>query len=352
CFPKHHHLIMESCNRTHIAIDARPSTFLLVGIPGLEGFHRWLSIPFCCMYVMALLGNVTLLVVIKTDRSLHEPMFLFLSILAMTDIGLSGSIMHKMLAILWFGAGEISFDACLAQMFFLHAFTAMESGVLLVMAFDRYVAICAPLRYTAILTTPLIAKVAVANALRAVLIVMPFPLLVRRFRCFRSNLVAHCYCEHMALVKLVCGDTRVNNFYGLVLSLSVSGLDIMGISVSYGLILQAVLRLPSREARLKAFSTCGSHICVILAFYVPGLFSYLTHRFGHSVPQPVHIILSILYLLVPPMLNPLVYGAKTKQIRTRVLRACLLAKEPLSILTPLCWLWEPGRHEGKEGIRC
>nr|XP_056714397.1 olfactory receptor 52W1-like isoform X2 [Euleptes europaea] len=303
-----------------------PASFLLVGIPGLEAFHSWLSVPFCCMYVMALLGNASLLLIIESDRSLHQPMFLFLCILAVTDLGLSTSIAPKMLAILWVDAREIDLDACLAQIFFLPAFTAMESGVLLAMAFDRYVAICAPLRYGTLLTPRLVAKVTLALVVRAVVIVVPFPLLVRRFQHFRSNVIAHCYCEHMALVKLVRGDTTANNLYGLILSLSVSGLDIAGISSSYALILRTVWRLPSREAQRKAFGTCGAHISIILVFYVPGLFSFLTHRFGHRVPQPVHIILSVLYLLVPPMFNPLVYGAKTKQIRTRVLKLFFLAK--------------------------
>ncbi|XP_054830063.1 olfactory receptor 52W1-like [Eublepharis macularius] len=307
--------------------QAPPPYFLLVGVPGLEAFHTWLSVPFCCMYLLALVGNLSVLLIIESDPSLHQPMFLFLCVLAATDLGLSTSIAPKLLAILWVNARGIGFDACLAQMFFLHAFTAMESGVLLAMAFDRFVAICAPLRYGAILTPRLIAKVALALSLRAVLIVVPFPLLVKRFRHFHSNVISHCYCEHMALVKLVCGNTRANHLYGLILSLSVSGLDIAGISASYFLILQAVCRLPSREAQRKAFGTCGAHISIILVFYIPGLFSYLTHRFGHQVPQPVHIILSILYLLVPPMLNPLVYGAKTKQIRTRVLKLFFLAKE-------------------------
>lgn len=306
-----------------------PSTFLMVGIPELEAFQPWLSIPFGCMYILALLGNVTILLIIETSQSLHQPMFLFLCVLAATDLGLSTSITPKMLGIFWFDSPQIGLDACLAQMFFIHAFTAMESGVLLAMALDRYVAICAPLRYSAILTSRLIATITLALVVRAVLIVIPFPLLVRRFHHYHSHIISHCYCEHMALVKLVCGNTRANNLYGLILSLSISGLDITGISSSYALILHAVLRLPSREAQHKAFSTCGAHISIILIFYIPGLFSYMTHRFGHSVPQPVHIILSILYLLVPPMLNPLVYGAKTKQIRTRVQRFFLQAKENL-----------------------
>ncbi|XP_027720247.1 olfactory receptor 52W1 [Vombatus ursinus] len=296
-----------------------PASFLLTGIPGLGTMHAWLSLPFGSMYLLALLGNAALLAVVKADTTLHQPMFLLLATLAATDLGLASSAAPGLLAILWLGPRPIPYAACLAQMFFVHALTAMESGVLLAMACDRAVAVGNPLRYPTLVTSTRVGWVAAALGLRAVAIVVPFPLLVARFKHFRMRAVAHAYCEHMAVVELVAGNTRANNLYGLALSLAVSGVDVMGIAGSYILIAHTVLRLPTHEARAKAFGTCSSHICVILAFYVPGLFSYLTHRFGRrTVPLPVHILLSNIYLLLPPSLNPLIYGARTKQIRERL----------------------------------
>ncbi|XP_029457873.1 olfactory receptor 52J3-like [Rhinatrema bivittatum] len=310
---------MTPWNMTSLQI----STFLLVGIPGLEDFHFWFAFPFCSMYIVALVGNCTILFIIKTEQSLHEPMHLFLSLLAITDLILSTCTIPKMLGIFWFNSSEINFEACLVQMFFIHSFSAMESGILLAMAFDRYVAICQPLRHSSILTNQTIVRIALALATRGVILVMPFIFLVKRLSLCKSNVILHSYCEHMALVKLACGDVTVNIVYGLFVAFFVVGFDIIFITMSYIMILRSVLSLPSNKARLKAFHTCGSHICVILMFYIPGLFTFLTHRFGHQVAPHIHILLANSYLLVPPMMNPIVYGVKTQQIRARVLKLFL-----------------------------
>nr|XP_033803714.1 olfactory receptor 52K1-like [Geotrypetes seraphini]XP_033803715.1 olfactory receptor 52K1-like [Geotrypetes seraphini]XP_033803716.1 olfactory receptor 52K1-like [Geotrypetes seraphini]XP_033803717.1 olfactory receptor 52K1-like [Geotrypetes seraphini]XP_033803718.1 olfactory receptor 52K1-like [Geotrypetes seraphini]XP_033803721.1 olfactory receptor 52K1-like [Geotrypetes seraphini]XP_033803722.1 olfactory receptor 52K1-like [Geotrypetes seraphini]XP_033803723.1 olfactory receptor 52K1- len=297
----------------------QPSTFLLVGIPGLEAFHILISLPFCSVYIIALIGNATLLYIIKVEASLHEPMYIFLSMLSVIDLVLSTSIAPKMLAIFWFNSRDIDFYACLTQMFFLHSFAIMESALLLAMALDRYVAICKPLRYASILTNQVIIKIGVAALIRAVALMTPLPFLVKRFPYCRSNIVHHTYCEHMAVVKLACANTTFNNIYGIIVALFIVGLDLLFIILSYVWILRAVFRLASKEARLKALSTCASHISAILIFYVPVVLSSVVHRFGQKVAPHIHILLANTYLLLPPMINPIVYGVKTKQIRERVL---------------------------------
>ncbi|XP_005313307.3 olfactory receptor 52R1-like [Chrysemys picta bellii] len=306
-----------SCPNT--STRSHPATFLLVGIPELQEAQYWIAFPFCIMYVIAVLGNVIVLFIIYTEPSLHEPMYLFLAMLAVTDLVLSTTTLPKMLSIFWLGSREIGFHACLTQMFFVHAFSSVESGVLMAMALDRYVAICCPLWHSSILSIPAIVTMGSLVLARGVLLVSPFSLLVHRLSFCQHCLISHTYCDHMAVVKLVCGDATVSIIYGLFVAFMVVGVDVLIISVSYAMILQAVLRLPSTDARLKAFSTCASHLCVILSFYIPALFTFLTHRFGHNVPHQVHILVANLYLLVPPMLNPIVYGMKTKQIRERVL---------------------------------
>uniref|UniRef100_A0A4X2LFD8 Olfactory receptor n=2 Tax=Vombatus ursinus TaxID=29139 RepID=A0A4X2LFD8_VOMUR len=295
-------------------------SFYLMGIPGLEESQHWIALPLGSLYLLALVGNVTILFIIRIDPSLHQPMYLFLAMLAAIDLILASSTAPKALAVLMSHSCEIWYPTCLTQMFFIHAFSSMESGVLVAMAMDRYVAICHPLHHTTILTPGVIGRIGLVVLIRGILLLMPFPILLRRLIFCQSVVIGHAYCEHMAVVKLACSDATVNRAYGLVVALLVVGFDVFAIGVSYSLILCAVLRVPGRDARLKAFGTCGSHICVILVFYVPGIFSFLTHRFGHNVPHHVHVLLATLYLLVPPALNPLVYGVKTQQIRQRVLR--------------------------------
>uniref|UniRef100_F6Q0T4 Olfactory receptor n=1 Tax=Monodelphis domestica TaxID=13616 RepID=F6Q0T4_MONDO len=302
-------------------INSLPTTIFLTGIPGLEPVYMWISIPFCAMYLVALIGNLILILVICTDHSLHTPMYLFLCLLSFSDLAISSTTVPKMLAILWFHAGQITFGGCLAQMFFVHSIFALESSILLAMAFDRYVAICNPLRYTTILNHGVIVRIGFAGLIRSVAIVSPFIFLLRRLPYCEHHIMAHTYCEHMGIARLACADITVNIVYGLTVALLAMGLDSVLIAVSYCIILHAVFRLPSRDARRKALGTCGSHIGVILVFYIPAFFSFLTHRFGcHRVPRHVHIFLANLYVLVPPVLNPIIYGAKTKEIRVRLLR--------------------------------
>ncbi|XP_024068795.1 olfactory receptor 52N4-like [Terrapene carolina triunguis] len=168
-----------------------PSTFLLTGIPGLEPEHVWISIPFCLMYVIALLGNGTVLFVVKQEETLHEPMYYFLSMLAVIDLVFSTAIVPKMLSIFWLDSREISFEACFLQMFFIHTFTVVESGVLLVMSLDRYVAICNPLRYNTIVTSPKIAQIGLLSLARGVGVVTPLTCLLTSLPYCKMNVIPH-----------------------------------------------------------------------------------------------------------------------------------------------------------------
>uniref|UniRef100_A0A8B9QJL6 G-protein coupled receptors family 1 profile domain-containing protein n=1 Tax=Apteryx owenii TaxID=8824 RepID=A0A8B9QJL6_APTOW len=261
-----------------------PTFLTLLGIPGLEAVQHWIGIPFSLMFAAALLGNSILLATIWTERSLHEPMYILLAMLVATDLGLCTTIMPKMLGIFWFALRDIHFNACLTQMFFVHTFQAIESGVLLAMAFDRFVAICKPLRHSAILSNQVLSTIGILLILRPTVLIAPTAFLIKRLRTYKSTVISHSYCEHMAVVKLAAGDIRVNKAYGLFVAFTILGFDLVLIIVSYFLILRAVFRLPKRAARLKAVQTCAAHLCVFLEFYVLGFFSFLAHRLWALVP--------------------------------------------------------------------
>ncbi|NXI67538.1 O51Q1 protein, partial [Anseranas semipalmata] len=296
------------------------SAFLLMGIPGLEAAHVWLSIPFTCIYIASLVGNCTILFVIRTDPSLHKPMYCLLAMLAISDLGLSLSTMPTVMSIFWVNYREISFDACFAQGYFIHSFSFLESSVLLAMAFDRYVAICYPLRYSSILTSARIGRIGLAALCRCLLGVLPSLFLLRRLPFCRSHVLSHAYCLHQDLIKLVCADVTFNSMYGLAMVILTVVLDQLLIFSSYVMICKTILSIASQKERLKALNNCLSHILAVLILYIPMVGLSMVHRFGKHASPLVHVLMANIYLLVPPLLNPIIYSIKTKQIRRGVLK--------------------------------
>ncbi|XP_074046250.1 olfactory receptor 52D1-like [Macrotis lagotis] len=307
---------MTSCNNSL----PQPEIFVLAGIPGLESYHAWFSLPFFLVFVIAVIGNITVILIIHIEKSLHEPMFLLLAMLSIVDLSLVSATVPRMLGIFWLDAKEISFNGCLSQMFFIPSFYVMESGILLAMAFDRYVAICNPLRYATILANSSLVKMGLAVIARTVAVLTPAPILTKTLSSFQTNIIPYSYCAYMALVQIACGDISNYIIYGLMVIVTSIGIDLLFISLSYGMILQAVFHIPSWEARHKALSTCSSHLCIIALFYSPVVFSVLAQTFGYQMPSHFQIIVDNLYFIVPPMINPLIYGARTKQIRERILQ--------------------------------
>ncbi|XP_075119344.1 olfactory receptor 52E4-like [Leptodactylus fuscus] len=306
---------MEISNLTSF----HPDYFILIGIPDMEKYHLLFSFPFCIMYVIAIIGNSILIFVIGKNETLQQPMYLFLTMLAACDIVLSSSTIPKTLCIFWSHCQKISFNGCLVQAYFIHFFFGMESAILLAMAYDRYYAICHPLTYVSNLTSSFIVKSFSFAVSRSILMVTPFIFLLDRLPYQHSNVIEHTYCEHMSMARLATADILINVVYGLIIAALATGVDIILIVLSYVSIIRAVIRLRSSEARFKAFNTCASHVCVIVLFYSPAFFSFIAHRVGHKyVPLQIHILVANLYVLVPPMMNPIIYGVKTREIREKV----------------------------------
>ncbi|XP_061207851.1 olfactory receptor 52I2-like [Neopsephotus bourkii] len=297
--------------------NSSSSSFTLVGVPLLEVFSAYLGTLFCSAYIIALLGNGVVLLVIGLDKSLREPLHCLLAMLAVVDVVMATSIVPKMLSVLWLDSTEIGATACFVQMFLVHSTTSEESGVLLAMAVDRYVAVCHPLRYRAILTHQTIACIGLAIVLRGILFMIPLIWMVTSLPYCHSHVIPHSYCEHVAVAKLACADPTPNGLYSVAGSSLIVGTDAAFIAASYGMILNTVL---GKGSGWKALSTCGCHICVMLLYYIPGIASIYAQHFGSTMSVPAQVLLADLYLTLPTMLNPIIYSMRTKQIRGALLR--------------------------------
>ncbi|KAM5315925.1 LOW QUALITY PROTEIN: olfactory receptor 51A7-like [Glossophaga mutica] len=282
--------------------------FFLIGIPGLENVHVWLSIPICLMYLAAIMGNSTILFIIKTEPSLHKPMYYFLAMLAISDLGLSFSS-PTMLRIFLFNVMGISPNACFAQEFFIRGFGVMESSVLLVMFLDLFLAIHNPLRYSSLLTSKRVAKMGLILATRSIFLVLPFPFTLRRLKYCQKNLLSHSFCLHQDIIKLAHSDNKSNVIYGFFVALCTMQ-DLALIVVSCMLILKTVLSIASLAERLKALNTCVSHICTVFVFYVPIITLSAMHHFADHKGPLIVVLIADIFLLLPPM-NPIVYCVKT-----------------------------------------
>uniref|UniRef100_A0A2K6M3G7 Olfactory receptor family 51 subfamily D member 1 n=1 Tax=Rhinopithecus bieti TaxID=61621 RepID=A0A2K6M3G7_RHIBE len=281
-----------------------PAYFLLVGIPGLgPTIHFWLAFPLCFMYALVTLGNLTIVLIIRVEKRLHEPMYLFLAMLSTIDLVLSSITMPKMASLFLMGIQEIEFNICLAQMFLIHALLAMESAVLLAMAFDRFVAICHPLRHASVLT---------GCTVRA---------LTRGFVfCLPSAVAAYCrhirghdasFCLHQDSYKAYCTDTKVNVVAWSLHHPSVDGCGLRFTGGSHTSSSCGLVGGPLGGPAFKAFrDTCISRPLCCLVFY--------WCRLGGPASL-LHVVTANTYLLLPPIVNPLVYGARTKEICSRVL---------------------------------
>ncbi|XP_077612906.1 LOW QUALITY PROTEIN: olfactory receptor 52E1-like [Crocuta crocuta] len=300
-----------------------PSTFLLLGIPRMEAIHTWVSMPFCLIYLSALLGNFSILFIIRTDSNLHEPMYFFLCMLSAVDLIISTTTVPKILSNFWFCGREVYFEACITQVFLIHSLcSGMASGFILAMAFDLYVAICDPRIHSTILTHRVIKNLGLAIVLRVVLLLSPQPFMLQWLPYCRTNIIPHTYCEFMALIKLACAETRICRIYSLTAVFLTGGLDFILILCSYVIIFYTVFGLPSKAAWLKTLSTCGSHVCVILVAYTPDFFSFFTHSFGHHTALHILSFVANIYIFVPPMVNLMIYGIRTnKRIRDQFLQA-------------------------------
>ncbi|XP_031240776.1 olfactory receptor 56A4-like [Mastomys coucha] len=256
--------------RQHMEAQSNTSSilvpdFLLICFPNYQTWQHWLSLPLSLLFLLAMGANATLLITIRMEASLHEPMYYLLSLLSMLDIVLCLTVIPKVLAIFWFDNKSISFSSCFLQMFVMNSFLTMESCTFMVMAYDRYVAICKPLQYPSIITDQFVVRAAIFVATRNGILTMPIPILSSQLR-YCARIIRNCICTNMSVSKLSCDDITFNKLYQFVIGWTLLGSDLILIVLSYSFILKAVLRIKAEGAVAKALSTfCQSHIFKIRA---------------------------------------------------------------------------------------
>ncbi|KAG3286013.1 olfactory receptor 52K1-like [Ictidomys tridecemlineatus] len=291
------------------------TSFFLVGFPGLQDSRTLLVLPFLGLYLVILSANALVIHTVVSQRSLHQPMYLLIALLLAVNICAATTVVPPMLFSFSTHFNRISLARCLIQMFCIYFLIVFDCNILLVMALDRYVAICHPLRYPEIVTSQLLAGLVGVAAARSTCLVAPVVGLASRVRFCRSDVIHHFACEHMALMKLSCGDVSLNKTVGLTIRIFNRVLDMLLLGASYTRIIHAAFRISSGGARAKALNTCGSHLLVIFTIYSSTMSSSIVYRVARTASEDVHNLLSAFYLLLPCLVNPIIYGARTKEIR-------------------------------------
>ncbi|XP_040902135.1 olfactory receptor 52E8-like isoform X2 [Toxotes jaculatrix] len=292
--------------------------FILNGFSELGGLKPVLFILFFFMFIVSLLANSLLLYVVISQRSLHCPMYILIASMACVDLSLPLSFVPNMLLSFLFDWREISLSGCLIQMHFIHFVGGFLSTFLLWMALDRYFAICKPLYYHECMALPRFLKFVIPLVVRNFLMITAFVSLAGTLSFCASNVINHCFCEHMALVELACGSTAINNLVGLLTAFLIPVADVLFITASYVVIFWSVLK--SGKLSVKALDTCITHIVVMSLNLIAALIAFLSYRIRNNLPVDIRVFFSTMYVLLPSCLNPIIYGIRTTEIRKHILR--------------------------------
>ncbi|XP_073892315.1 olfactory receptor 2A1/2A42-like [Macaca fascicularis] len=297
--------------------------FLLLGFLLDPRIQMLLFGLFSLFYVFTLLGNGTILGLISLDSRLHTPMYFFLSHLAVVNITYACNTVPQMLVNLLHPAKPISFAGCMMQTFLFLSFGHSECLLLVVMSYDRYVAICHPLQYTVIMTWRVCITLAITSWTCGSLLALVHVVLILRLPFCGPHEINHFFCEILSVLRLACADTWLNQVVIFAACVFILVGPLCLVLVSYSCILVAILRIQSGEGRRKAFSTCSSHLCVVGLFFGSAIVMYMAPKSRH--PEELQKVLFLFYSFFNPMLNPLIYSLRNIEVKGALRRA--LCKE-------------------------
>ncbi|KAM5184278.1 olfactory receptor 5B12-like [Callospermophilus lateralis] len=304
--------------------------FILVGLTDALQLQVPLFMVFTLIYLITLVGNLGMILLILLDSHLHTPMYFLLSHLSLVDCVYSSAVTPKVMAGLLTGDKNISYNACAAQMFFFAGFVTVESFLLASMALDRHAAVCKPLHYTTTMTSAVCVLMVSASYACGLLQASVHVAFTFHLSFCRSNVINHFFCDIPPLLALSCSNIYPNEIVLFVLAAFNIFFTLLVILSSYLFILVAILRMHSSEGQKKAFSTCGSHLTAVSIFYGTIAFMYLQPNSRHSMDTDK--IASVFYTMIIPMLNPLVYSVRNKEVNSAFRKAVGKAKSSLGFV--------------------
>ncbi|XP_027245522.1 olfactory receptor-like protein OLF3 [Cricetulus griseus] len=287
--------------------------FILLGLSRDWDTQVSLFVLFLLMYLVTVLGNFLIILLIRLDSRLHTPMYFFLTNLSLVDVSYATSVVPQLLAHFLAAHKAIPFLSCAAQLFFSLGLGGIEFVLLAMMAYDRYVAVCNPLRYSAIMHTGLCSRMAIVswvsgsiNSVMQTVITFQLPMCTNVY-------IDHISCELLAVVRLACVDTSTNEVAIMASSIILLMTPFCLVLLSYIQIISTILKIQSKEGRRKAFHTCASHLTVVALCYGMAIFTYIQPHSSPSVLQEK--LISLFYAILTPMLNPMIYSLRNKEVK-------------------------------------
>ncbi|XP_010606687.1 olfactory receptor 7E24-like [Fukomys damarensis] len=296
----------------------RISEFYLMSYSEDSGLQPVLFGLFLSMYLVTVLGNLLIILAVSSDSHLHTPMYFFLCNLSLTDIGFTSSTIPKLVVDILTHSRVISYVGCLTQMSFFIFFGCMDSVLLSVMAYDRFVAICHPLHYMVIMNSHYCHLLLFMSVCVSAVDSQLQNLTALQVTCFKDVEIASFFCETSKFLDISCSETIIKNIVTYMFGILFGFFPMSGIIFSYYKILSTILKIPSSGGRYKAFSTCGSHLSVVCLFYGTGLGTYLGSSASYSPRKGM--VASLMYTVVTPMLNPFIYSLRNRDILSTLKR--------------------------------
>ncbi|XP_069618748.1 olfactory receptor 11H6-like [Ranitomeya imitator] len=292
----------------------------LLGFQGSQELKMFLFSLLLMIYCGTICGNLLIITLVSTSRNLHAPMYFFISQLSVSDILVISDIVPNMLHVILNNGGTISFVGCITQFYFLGASETVECFLLAVMSYDRYVAICKPLHYNVIMKSGHCVKLTVICWVLGFSIVLIYMITTAKLNYCGPNIIDHLFCDIVPLLDLACSDTHIVHLEVYLLGIPLIFIPITTIAMSYTSIVLAILRIQSSTGRQKVFSTCSSHLTVVSIFFWTIFSVYVVPTKGQS--STISKILSLLYTVFTPFINPIIYSLRNKDFIKAIQKAC------------------------------